>query len=78
MKTTDRELLKEASVMLTKCSLIDKSGQAEELYQRIDKHIAENPEQKCNNCGKNTPLICGSCVSDIAQSTAEQAYNSRR
>jgi len=27
----------------------------------------------CLSCGKNHAEICGSCVSDIAQSTAEQA-----
>ena len=33
---------------------------------------------KCSSCGKGTPELCGSCVSDIAQATGEQAYNSRR
>ena len=30
----------------------------------------------CSCCGKNTPEICGSCVSDIAQSTGDAAYHS--
>lgn len=28
---------------------------------------------KCSSCGNNYPEICGICVSDIAQRTAEQA-----
>jgi len=31
---------------------------------------------KCGACGKNEPEICGSCVSDIAQATGEQAQQS--
>ena len=30
----------------------------------------------CLSCGKNHAEICGSCVSDIAQGTAEQAISS--
>lgn len=32
----------------------------------------------CSNCGKNHAEICGGCVSDISQNTAEQAINSIR
>ena len=32
---------------------------------------------KCGRCGKHQAEICGSCVSDIAQETGDQAYNSR-
>lgn len=32
---------------------------------------------KCCDCGKNNTEICGKYLSDIAQSTADQAYNSR-
>ena len=31
----------------------------------------------CLSCGKNHAEICGSCVSDIAQATGEQATQSR-
>ena len=31
----------------------------------------------CLSCGKNHAELCGSCVSDIAQGTAEQAISSR-
>jgi len=31
----------------------------------------------CLSCGKNHAELCGSCVFDIAQGTAEQAISSR-
>ena len=31
----------------------------------------------CLSCGKNHAEICGSCVSDMAQATGEQAIQSR-
>ena len=31
----------------------------------------------CLSCGKNHAELCGSCVSDIAQATGEQAQQSR-
>ena len=33
---------------------------------------------KCIDCGKNHAEMCGSCVQDIAQGTAEQAIGSIR
>lgn len=33
---------------------------------------------KCIDCGKNHAEMCGSCVQDIAQGTAEQALDSMR
>lgn len=33
--------------------------------------------KKCSCCGSNAPELCGSCVSDIAQETGNQAISSK-
>jgi len=51
-----------------------------EMYHNLVDSIANLcnlPVVVCSCCGKNTPEICGSCVSDIAQETGEQAINCR-
>ena len=47
-----------------------------ELADEIVK-LFDIPVVVCRCCGNNTPEICSSCVSDIAQETGDAAYNSR-
>jgi len=47
------------------------------LENRIVTTEAVIADAVCSCCGKNTPEICGSCVSDIAQETGDAAYHSR-
>ena len=37
---TDREILKEARDLIVMCSLIDKSGQCEDMADKIDKQLS--------------------------------------
>lgn len=37
---TDRELLKEARDLIVMCSLLDKSGQCEDMADKIDKQLS--------------------------------------
>lgn len=57
--------------------IIKLDGTVTDLFDVLDDFKTQEAT-KCSSCGKNTPEICGSCVSDIAQATGDQAYNSRR
>ena len=48
-----------------------------EATKKIVKLFAIPVVVNCLSCGKNHAELCGSCVSDIAQGTAEQAISSR-
>lgn len=39
---TDREMLVKAKTLLNWCTLVDKSGQCQELVNEIDEHIKNN------------------------------------
>tara|TARA_R110000744_G_scaffold148351_2_gene261420 strand:- start:24960 stop:25211 length:252 start_codon:yes stop_codon:yes gene_type:complete len=45
---------------------------------RIENLQNEVNIRECIQCGKNEPEMCGSCVCDIAQGSAEQAIGSRK
>ena len=45
-----------------------------EMYAEVLKRHS----QMCKSCGKNIAEVCGNCLSDIAQGTADQAMNSCR
>ncbi|QQV91475.1 hypothetical protein M1M25_gp042 [Tenacibaculum phage Gundel_1] len=52
------------------------TGDIERLIKENQWLKKKQEEIKCSSCGKGTPELCGSCVSDIAQETGEQAINS--
>lgn len=57
---------------------INRMNQANETTQPTGENGNDGSQDVvCSCCGKNTPEICGSCVSDIAQETGDAAYNNR-
>jgi|TARA_R110000764_G_C10768348_1_gene354532 hypothetical protein len=48
-----------------------------EVVSTLKKQLSIQRVVNCLSCGKNHAELCGSCVSDIAQATGEQAQQSR-
>ncbi len=54
-----------------------KNGSYSDAYVGwLENKLTTSDVVNCLSCGKNHAELCGSCVSDIAQATGEQAQRS--